>query len=60
MHKRVLPHGDYDHVGESINLVENIKVEKDIFNCGEYNDLENDLIKIVKKELSKMIVLFLC
>ena len=59
MHKRVLPHGDYDHVGESINLVENIKVEKDIFNCGEYNDLENDLIKIVKKELSKMIVLFI-
>ncbi len=26
-------------MGEAINLVENFKVEKVIFNCGEFNDL---------------------
>ena len=50
MHKRMSPHGDYDHIGESINLVNNFKVEKVIFNCGEYNDLEHDLIKVLKKK----------
>ena len=36
----ILTHGDYDHMGEAINLVNNFKVEKVIFNCGPYNDLE--------------------
>ena len=31
-------------MGEAINLVNNFKVEKVIFNCGPYNDLEEDLI----------------
>ena len=26
------PHGDYDHMGEAINLIENYKVNKVIFN----------------------------
>lgn len=43
----VLTHGDFDHMGESINLVNNFKVEKVIFNCGEYNDLEKNLINIL-------------
>ena len=42
MHKRISPHGDYDHMGEAINLIENFKVEKVIFNCGPYNDLEKE------------------
>ena len=29
-------------MGEAINLVENFKVEKIIFNCGETNDLEKN------------------
>ena len=29
--------------GRSINLVNNFKVEKVIFNCGTYNDLEKEL-----------------
>ena len=29
-------------MGEAINLVENFKVEKVIFNCGEFNELELD------------------
>ena len=37
------PHGDYEEHGETINLGENFKVEKIIFNCVEYNDLENKL-----------------
>ncbi len=40
MHKRMSPHGYFDHMGEAINLVNHFKVEKVIFNCGEYNDLE--------------------
>ena len=46
----IITHGDYDHIGEAINLVENFKVEKVIFNCGEYNDLENELIKVINKK----------
>ena len=50
MHKRMSPHGDYDHMGEAINLVNNFKVEKVIFNCGEFNDLEKELIKVLDKK----------
>ena len=37
-------------MGEAINLVENFKVEKVIFNCGEFNDLEEELIKVLDKK----------
>ena len=46
----ILSHGDYDHMGEAINLVENFKVEKVIFNCGSYNELENEVIKVLDKK----------
>ena len=36
-------------MGEAINLVNNFKVEKVIFNCGTYNDLEKELIKVLDK-----------
>lgn len=49
MHNCISPHGDYDHMGEAINLVENFKVEKVIFNCGEFNELERELIKVLDK-----------
>ena len=45
-----LSHGDLDHCGEAINLVNNFKVEKVIFNCGPYNDLEKKLIKVLDKK----------
>ena len=44
------PHGDYDYMGEAINLVNNFKIEKVIFNCGEFNDLEKELIKVLDKK----------
>lgn len=53
VHKNKSPHGDYDHMGEAINLVENFKVEKVIFNCGPYNDLENELIEVLDKKKIK-------
>lgn len=46
----ILTHGDYDHMGESINLVNNFKVEKVIFNCGKFNELELELIKVLDKK----------
>ncbi|MBQ2872474.1 MAG: DNA internalization-related competence protein ComEC/Rec2 [Bacilli bacterium] len=46
----IITHGDYDHMGEAINLVENFKVEKVIFNCGQFNNLEKDLIKVLNKK----------
>ena len=50
MRKRMSSHGDYDHIGEAINLVNNFKVEEVIFNCGEFSDLEKDLIKVLDKK----------
>ena len=49
----IITHGDYDHMGEAINLVNNFKVEKVIFNCGSYNDLEKELIKVLDKKKIK-------
>ena len=49
----ILSHGDYDHMGEAINLVNNFKVEKVVFNCGEFNELEKELIKVLDKKKIK-------
>ena len=49
----IISHGDYDHMGEAINLVNSFKVEKVIFNCGPYNDLEKKLIKVLDKKKIK-------
>ena len=46
----LITHGDFDHMGEAINLVENFKVEKVIFNCGGFNELEQELIKLLDKK----------
>ena len=37
-------------MGEVINLVNDYKVDNVIFNCGEYNDLEKELIKVLEKK----------
>lgn len=51
--KLIVTHGDYDHMGEAINLVNNFKVEKVIFNCGDYNNLEKELIEVLNKKKIK-------
>ena len=40
-------------MGEAINLINNFKIDKVIFNCGEYNDLEKELIKVLDKKRIK-------
>ena len=49
----ILSHGDMDHIGEAINLVENFKVEKVIFNCGGNSDLESELKNVLDKKKIK-------
>ena len=46
----IISHGDHDHIGEAIHLVNNFKVEKVILNCGEFNDLEKELINVLDKK----------
>lgn len=41
----VLTHGDADHMGESINIVDNFKVNKVILNSGQLVSLEKTLIR---------------
>ena len=41
----IITHGDYDHAKEALNITKNFKVKRVILNCGEYNDLEQDIIK---------------
>ena len=40
-------------MGESINLVEKFKINKVIFNCGDYNSLENKLINALNNKKIK-------
>ena len=44
----IITHGDYDHMGEAINLVNNFRVSNVVFNCGDYNNLEKELIKVLE------------
>ena len=46
----ILTHGDYDHMGESVNLVNNFKVDKVIFNFDNYNELEQELIELLNNK----------
>ena len=40
-------------MGEIVNLINNIRVSKVILNCGEFNDLEKELIKLLEKKKIK-------
>lgn len=53
----VLTHGDYDHLGESINLIDNFKVKHILLNDNEVNFLEE---KIIKKAKDKKITIETC
>ena len=37
-------------MGEAVNLVNDFKVEQVVFNCGEFNELEKELIKVLDKK----------
>lgn len=46
----ITSHGDFDHMGGAIDLVENFKVENVILNCGTLNALEHEFIKVLDKK----------
>ena len=46
----ITTHGDYDHIGESLNIVNNFKVGDVILNCGSLNELEQNLITLLDKK----------
>ena len=46
----VISHGDSDHAGNALYLINNFKINKVIFNCGGYNDLEQEIIKVLDKK----------
>ena len=46
----ILTHGDQDHAGEAINLVNKFKVEQVIFNQGSIDELENRIISVLNSK----------
>ncbi len=45
-----LTHGDYDHLGEANNLIEQFKVKRVYFNEGDLNDNEKRVIATLKEK----------
>ena len=41
----IITHGDFDHMGESLNIVNNFPIDQVILNNDAYNELEQSLIK---------------
>ena len=40
----MLPHGNYDYIGNATYLVDNFKIKNVYFNYDTYDDLKNSLI----------------
>ena len=49
----ILTHGDFDHMGDAEYIVNNFKVGQVIFNCGEFNNLEKNLIGVLNNKKIK-------
>ncbi len=45
----IITHGDYDHCGDALHIMENLEVKNVIFNKDEYNDLELEIKKRAKR-----------
>ena len=46
----IITHGDMDHAGEAINIVNNINVSNVLFNNDNYNELELEIIDALKNK----------
>ena len=46
----IITHGDYDHIGNAVYLVNNIKVGEVILNNNYFNNLEKNLIEVLKSK----------
>ena len=44
----IITHGDNDHCGFAKDLINNFKVKEVIFNCGNYNYLEKEIISLLE------------
>ena len=44
----IITHGDKDHCGFAKDLINNFKVKEVIFNCGNYNYLEKEIISLLE------------
>ena len=49
----ILTHGDFDHMGDSIYLINNYKVKNVVLNNDSFNELETNLIKELKSKKIK-------
>lgn len=45
----IITHGDLDHIGGAISLINNFKVDNIILNMGEYSELEKELLNSTNK-----------
>ena len=46
----ILTHGDQDHLGESVHLINNFKVNSIKFNKGPYNNKEKEILNIINNK----------
>ena len=46
----ILTHGDYDHLGNAADIINDFKIKRVVFNCGNFNELEQELIKVLDKK----------
>ena len=44
----IISHGDYDHMGEAINLIHNIKIERVVLNGGMFSSQEQELVELLQ------------
>lgn len=49
----ILTHGDFDHMGDSIYLINNYNIKNIVLNNDSFNELETNLIKELKKKKIK-------
>ena len=54
----IITHGDNDHLGEVINLVNNYKVDNVVFNIGDINSIESSIISVLEKKNIKYYIGF--
>lgn len=58
LEKLILTHGDYDHLGETKNLLTNFKVKNVYINEGNINYYERDLVKYYNAKVLKQDMTF--
>ena len=53
VHKNKSPHGDFDHMGDSIYLINNYNIKNVVLNNDSFNELETNLINELKNKKIK-------